>query len=94
MWNLLSMSLLLSLLLKITRSEFCNEYMRFLNLRHSDTLLVFVSSPWLKNYSFCFYHLKVDMWSSEIGKKIVDYAMNIVKLRDDFKRVTKVSKSI
>jgi hypothetical protein len=34
------------------------------------------------------------MWSSEIGKKIADYAMSIVKLRYDFKRVTKVSKSI
>jgi hypothetical protein len=83
------MSLLLSLILKITPREFCNEYMRFLNLRHSCTILVCVSSPWLNNYSFSSYHLKVDMWSLGIGKKIATYAMYIANLRDGSKRVTK-----
>jgi hypothetical protein len=88
-WNLSSMSLLLSLFLKITQREFSNEYMRFLNLRHSDTLLVCVSSPWLNNYSFCSYHLKANMWSSRIDKKIVTYVIHIAKLRDGSKRVMK-----
>jgi hypothetical protein len=83
------MSLLLSLFLKITQREFSNEYMRFLNLRHSDTLLVCVSSPWLNNYSFCSYHLKANMWSSRIDKKIVTYVIHIAKLRDGSKRVMK-----
>jgi hypothetical protein len=79
------MTLMLSLFLKITQREFDNEYMAFLNLRHLATLLVCVSSPWLNNYSFPSYHLKVDMWSSGIGKKIATYAMYIAKLRDGSK---------
>jgi hypothetical protein len=88
------MFLMLSLFLNITRSEFDNEYMRFLNLRHLSTLLVCVSSPWLNNYSFSSYHLKADMWRSGIGKKIATYAMYITKLRDGSKRVTEFFKSI
>jgi hypothetical protein len=93
-WNLLSMSLLLSLFLKTTQREFCNEYMRFLILSYSNTTLVCVSSPWLNNYSFSSYHLKADMWSSGAGKKIVTYAIYIAKLRDSSKRVKKCYKSI
>jgi hypothetical protein len=44
--------------------------MRFLNLRHSGTLLVSVSSPQLKSYSFSSYHLKANMLSSWIGKRM------------------------
>jgi hypothetical protein len=62
------MSLLLILFLKITRREFNNEYTRFLNLRHLDSILVCVFSPWLNNYSFSSYDLKGGMWSSGIGK--------------------------
>jgi hypothetical protein len=89
-----SMPLLHSLLLKGTRREFDNEYMRFLNLRHSCTLLVRVSSSWWNNYSFSSNHLKANMWSSGIGKKITTYAMYIVKLRNTSKRVTNFFKSI
>jgi hypothetical protein len=84
------MSLLLNLFLKITQREFSNEYMRFIKLSHSDTLLVCVSSPWVNNYSFSIYHLKADMWSSGIGKKIPTYAMYIARLSDGSKRVTKL----
>jgi hypothetical protein len=60
-WNLSSVSLLCSLFLKITQREFDNYYVRFLNLRHTDTLFVCVSSPRLNNYSFSSYHVKVYM---------------------------------
>jgi hypothetical protein len=87
------MSLLFSLFLKITRRAFNNGYKRFLNLRHSDTLLVCVSSPWLTNYSFSSYHLKADMWSSGIGKKNSTYVIYIAKLRDGPKRLKKFFKN-
>jgi hypothetical protein len=52
--------------LKITQREFNDDYMRFLNLSHLDTLLLCVSSPWcvfphLKQLLFFPYHLKVDI---------------------------------
>jgi hypothetical protein len=81
------MSLLLSLLLKLTRREFDNDYMRFLNLRHSYTLLVCVSSPRLNNYSFSSYHIKADMWSLWIGKNNTTYVMYIAKVSDGSKGV-------
>jgi hypothetical protein len=52
------------------RENLTNEIMRFLNLRHSGTLLVSVSSPQLKSYSFSSYHLKANMLSSWIGKRM------------------------
>jgi hypothetical protein len=87
------MSLPLSLFLNIARREFGNEYMRFLNLRHSDTLLVCVSSPWVNNYYFSSYHLKADMWGFGIGKNATS-VMYIAKLRDGSKRVKNISKTI
>jgi hypothetical protein len=92
-WNHSSMILLLNLFLKITQREFSIEYMRSLNLRHSDTLLVCVSSPWLNNYSFSSDQLKGDMWSSGIGKNVT-YVMYIAKLRNGSKRVKKFFKTI
>jgi hypothetical protein len=67
-------------------SNCSNDYMRFINLRHEDTLLVCVSSPWLNNYSFSSYHLKPNMWSLWRGKKNVTYVMYIAKLRDGSKK--------
>jgi hypothetical protein len=54
---------------------------------HAHKVLVCVFSPWLKNYSFSSYHLKVDIWSSGIGKKIVTFVRYIAKLTDGSKRV-------
>jgi hypothetical protein len=68
--------------------------MRFLNLRHSGSLLVCVFSPWLNNYSFSSYHLKANMWSSWIGKKNATYVMYIAKLRDGSKRVKKIQNNL
>jgi hypothetical protein len=68
--------------------------MRFINLRHSGSLLVCVFSPWLNNYSFSSYHLKANMWSSWIGKKNATYVMYIAKLRDGSKRVKKIQNNL
>jgi hypothetical protein len=52
------MSLLLNLFLRITQREFNNEYMRLLNLRHSDTLLVCVFLTLAKQLLFFFLSSK------------------------------------
>jgi hypothetical protein len=66
--------------------------MRFLNLGHSDTLLVTVSSPQLKRCYFSSNHLKASMWSSWIAKKNTTHVMYIAMLRDGSKKVMKLSK--
>jgi hypothetical protein len=55
---------------------------------------VCVSSPWLNNYSFSSYHLKANMWGSWIGEKNTTYGMCITKVKDGYKRVKKLFKTI
>jgi hypothetical protein len=65
--------------------------MRFLNLRHSGTLLVCVYSPWLNNYYFSSYHLNANMWRSWIGEKNnATNFMYIAKLRDSSKKIQEI----
>jgi hypothetical protein len=59
-WNRSSVSLLLSLLLKSIGENMVAMILWFLNIRHSGTILVCGSSPWLNNCSFSSYPLYSD----------------------------------
>jgi hypothetical protein len=69
-WNLSSVSLLLSLFLKLTGEKMIAMILWYLNIRHSALFFVCGSSPWLNKCSFSSYPLKakyVELTDKEKG---------------------------
>jgi hypothetical protein len=84
-WNLSSLSLLLSLFLKLIGE---NMILWFLNIRHPGTLFVV---PHLGSTNVPFHPTlyRLNMWSSWVNRKGTTQVMYIPKLKDGTKRAKK-----